>query len=145
MAPGRTAPLRGRYGNLLGLEPLRELAAELLHWRSEGFTHEYQHQEEAGGRILPFVFGLRLSARLIYALRRRFRSTGVDVSWGHLVAADGSLVSPECDIILHRGGPLAGQWNDCTQSPVMDFHFVYCTRSLAVVSCKSFVRSVDGE
>lgn len=56
------------------------------------------------GDILGFVKGLRLSARVIYFLRERLSSTGLEVSWGHILDQKERSCSPECDVVIHRKG-----------------------------------------
>lgn len=91
--------------------------------------------------ILAFVRGLRLSARLIYALRTNLSGTGYDIDWGHLISPDGDSCSPECDIIIYKNG-FESRWNG-TDKPVMDFKFINCDKAVAVISCKSLIDSVD--
>jgi hypothetical protein len=91
--------------------------------------------------VLPFVKGLRLSARLIYILRTELSPTGLEVDWGHLLDDRGESCSPECDIIIHHKGHVT-EWNGSTQ-PVMHFKFVSRTRAVAVISCKSYTNDVD--
>lgn len=90
---------------------------------------------------MAFVRGLRLSARLVYALRDRLSATGVEVDWGHILDKQTGLCSPECDVIIHEPGYYA-RWNG-TERPVMDFKFIEPQHAVAVISCKSLLRSVD--
>jgi hypothetical protein len=113
---------------------------ELLQWRIDELVREMESYKERG-RILAFVRGLRLSARLIYVLRTALSDRGVEVSWGHLLDENERLCSPECDVIIHKSGSVQ-RWNG-HEEPVMDFRFVSCTRAVAVVSCKSLLDSVD--
>jgi hypothetical protein len=127
------------FGDSFGVAELRELTAELQDLRS----HPPLVKRADGkyeGDILGFVKGLRLSARLIYFLRNRLSSTDVEVSWGHLVANNESC-SPECDVIIHAKGHVR-KWNG-SKEPVMEFKFVEAEKAVAVVSCKSSLRSID--
>jgi hypothetical protein len=120
----------------LALEPFEGLIAELASYR-QGQT------ESAGGAqcsVLPFVRGLRLSARLIYIMRERLIGSGLMVDWGHLVDEQENILSKECDIIVHRGS--FRKWNGSVK-PVMDFHFVLGKNAVAVVSCKTTIDRVD--
>jgi hypothetical protein len=130
---------RVTFGDNLAVEELRALTAELQSFRS------YPPLVRRGdgtyeGDILGFVKGLRLSARLIYFLRNRLSSTDLEVSWGHLVANSQSC-SPECDVIIHAKGHV-GKWNG-SDHPIMDFKFVEAKQALAVISCKSSLKSID--
>jgi len=93
------------------------------------------------GRILGFVKGLRLSSQLAYVVRDILSGEIAEVSWGHLIDESGALCSPECDIIVHRPG-FVQRWNG-GRDPIMDFRFIECSKALSVISCKSFVKSVD--
>lgn len=109
-------------------------------WRTDPF---YQMMEKEGdeGRILGFVKGLRLSAQLIYMLRSTLSSYGLEVDWGHLVDESQRSCSNECDIIIHKPGYIQ-KWNG-NEKPIMDFKFIKCSATLAVISCKSFLTSID--
>jgi len=97
------------------------------------------------GDILPFVKGLRLSARLIYILRKKLSDFDVDINWGHIQDDGKRLCSPECDIIIHKGG-ISDTWNgDNDKRPVMDFHFIQRKSVKAVISCKSMIDSIDDD
>jgi hypothetical protein len=93
------------------------------------------------GKILGFIQGLRLSAELAYIIRKIVSPYPLHVSWGHLVDENGMSCSPECDIIIHKPGFIQ-EWNGSTK-PIMNFKFIQCTSALAVISCKSFIHSVD--
>lgn len=93
------------------------------------------------GKILGFIQGLRLSAELAYIIRKIVSPYPLDVSWGHLVDENGMSCSPECDIIIHKPGFIQ-EWNGSSE-PIMNFKFIQCTNALAVISCKSFIHSVD--
>ena len=94
------------------------------------------------GDILGFVRGLRLSARLIYILRQKLHDQHIDINWGHIQDAQRRMCSPECDIILHKGGTDA-RWNGDSEKCIMDFHFVQAAKVKAVISCKSKLTSID--
>lgn len=128
------------FGNMLSVEQLTGLAAELQQLRSYPplVTRGKGRYE---GDILGFVKGLRLSARIIYFLRERLSSTGLEVSWGHILDANGKSCSPECDIIIHETGQMR-KWNG-SDHPVMDFRFVNASSVRAVVSCKSQLAAID--
>lgn len=97
------------------------------------------------GDILSFVKGLRLSARLIYILRKKLSDFHVDINWGHIQDDGKRLCSPECDIIIHKGG-ISDTWNgDNDHRPVMDFHFIQRDSVKAVISCKSMIDSIDDD
>ncbi|OHB98500.1 MAG: hypothetical protein A2W74_04450 [Planctomycetes bacterium RIFCSPLOWO2_12_38_17] len=126
--PGRRKPV----ATMLKLEEFRGLKEELSEWRIQG-------QQDTG--ILGFVRGLRLSARLIYAIRHHLSFSGYEVDWGHLLTQEGDYCSPECDIIIHKQGYVR-QWNG-NHDPVMNFKFISCQDAVAVISCKSSIASVD--
>ena len=123
----------------LDAEPFHALCGELQGWRTDpsikGMTE--------GEKILGFVKGLRLSARLVYIIRE-FLPSGIEAHWGHILSPDGMTCSPECDVIVHRRVKHK-RWNGTNKekAKVMDFHFVPASAALAVVSCKSEVHSVD--
>lgn len=118
------------------------LFGELKTWR---VSDDLKMLESAKGSalILPFVKGLRLSAQLIYMLRRELKQWGLEVDWGHLLDDEDQSCSPECDIIIHYKGN-DGEWNG-SDDPVMNFKFVKQSRAVAVISCKSFAKGVDAE
>lgn len=93
------------------------------------------------GHILGFVKGLRLSAKLIYFLRKCLSGKSLDVSWGHIINTTTGDCSPECDVIIHSPGYYE-KWNG-GDKPVMDFSFIESHMVKAVVSCKSIVASFD--
>ena len=64
------------------------------------------------------------------------------MDWGHLLDNTHDNCSPECDVIIHRQGFFA-QWNGKDRQPIMDFKFIDSSESLATVSCKSTIRSID--
>lgn len=120
----------------LALGPFEGLIAELASYK-QGQTGS---ADGAQCSVLPFVRGLRLSAKLIYEMRQRLNGCGLKVNWGHLVDEQRNILSKECDIIVHRGS--FRNWNGSAK-PVMDFHFVMATKAVAVVSCKTTIASVD--
>jgi hypothetical protein len=131
-----------RFGNSLAIQELREIATELQSLRE----HPPLVQKEAGryeGAILAFVRGLRLSARLIYFLRKFLSSSDLKVSWGHLLDETGNGCSRECDVVIHEKGFIQ-RWNGNAE-PIMDFHFIKAQNVRAVVSCKSKLTSIDSD
>ena len=83
-----TATRKGSaLGDILQLEGFERLAGELQPWRK---SDDLKIMEQAKGSalVLPFVKGLRLSARLIYILRAHLSRTGLEVDWGHLLNED---------------------------------------------------------
>ncbi len=137
----KTSPQRGiKFGKLLRVEQLTALTAELQKLRSNPpLVKRTPGKDE--GNILGFVRGLRLSARLIYFLRERLSSTGLEVNWGHLLDQSEESCSPECDVIVHTRGHLR-EWNG-SNNPIMNFKFIEAASVRAVVSCKSLINSVD--
>jgi hypothetical protein len=130
------------FGASLGVEQLVALSAELQKLR----CHPPLTKREDGkyeGDILGFVRGLRLSARLIYFLRERLSKTDLEVSWGHILDANEQSCSPECDVIVHTKGHVR-RWNGSgAEQPVMEFKFIEASCVRSVVSCKSFLTSID--
>lgn len=124
-----TSTHAANLGRVLRLEPFYGLAEELWQWREIG---------QAG--VFSFAKGLHLSARLIYAIRPLV-APQFHVDWGQLLTPYGDSCSPECDIIVYRNGYVQ-RWNG-NETPVMDFRFVNAANAVAVISCKSLVRSVD--
>ncbi len=135
-----TRPQPGRLAAHLILEEFHSIKAELSQWRTDPQIYEME-REKPGGIILGFVKGLRLSARLIYAIREHLSTFNLEVHWGHLLTEEGNSCSPECDIIIHLPG-FDREWNG-HESKVMDFKFINCQQAIAVISCKSFIRAVD--
>jgi hypothetical protein len=124
----------------LNLEQFHSLKEELSSWRTEPEIQRME-KESSGGIVLGFVKGLRLSARLIYAIREHLSAFNLEVDWGHLLTEKGSSCSPECDIIIHLPGHERA-WNGHTKS-IMDFKFIQCDKAIAVISCKSFIKDID--
>lgn len=122
-------------------QPLSDmLKVEVFHGlKEELFKYRIQGIQDTG--ILGFVRGLRLSAQLIYAIRDLISSFDYEADWGHLLTREGRSCSPECDIIIHRKGYMH-KWNG-HKDPVMNFKFINCEDAVAVISCKSFIKTVD--
>jgi hypothetical protein len=140
-----------RFKKLLGqghdISPFRELCAGLKTTREcpPIFTIKKKGGKNRKlGDILPFVRGLRLSARLIYILRDKLKDHKVEVNWGHIEDDSQRLCSPECDIIIHSGG-IAERWNGHNHHSVMDFHFIKREAVKAIISCKSIVSNIDDD
>jgi len=133
----------GVYARCLSTEVFAGLSAELAKWRSD---HEQQEMQrtKAEGRVFDFVKGLRFSARLIYIIRERLSSAHLEVDWGQVIDDSGDLLSPECDVIIHRQGYFR-RWNGGKADQVMDFRFIQRSDIVAVISCKSLVRSITNE
>ena len=142
MASRHSGPGPGLMERRLWLGAFHSLAEELTQWQIAPEIVKMQRKRDPG-LILPFVKGLRLSARLVYIIRDHLSSLPLEVSWGHLLSPDGDSCSPECDVIIHEEGHVA-RWNG-TSEPVMDFKFISSEKAVAVVSCKSGARSVDRE
>lgn len=125
----------------LAIRELSELASEL-----QKLT-EYELLSTGGGKyegqILGFVKGLRISAKLIYFMRKCLSSAGCEVSWGHIMDRAGQACSPECDVIVHDPGHF-DKWND-SKNPIMEFVFVEPQFVRGVVSCKSRLTQIDTE
>ena len=108
--PRRAARVQpGRLATQLYLQEFHSLQEELSQWRVDPQIQEME-RESPGGVILGFVKGLRLSARLIYAIREHLSTFGLEVDWGHLLTEEGDSCSPECDIIIHLPG-WERRWN----------------------------------
>jgi hypothetical protein len=133
---------RQGVGTTLRIASYNQLVGEMQTWRA---SRDLKALEAAKGSalVLPFVKGLRLSAQLIYILRRQLSETDLEVDWGHLLDDNEESCSPECDIIIHHKGHVE-EW-DGGERPVMHFKFVRRDRTVAVISCKSFARDVDAQ
>ena len=131
----------GHHSRLLNEERLMRIFGEFSNWRIDDFIRQLATQRKRGG-VLPFVRGLRLSAQLIYAIREILSGTNLTASWGHLLDKDGTFCSSECDVIIHQEGHVR-QWNGENQNPIMDFKFIEQEKAVAVISCKSYLRSYD--
>ena len=119
------------------LQRFHDLYERLTTWRI--FRGPYELKRG----VLPFVQGLRFQALLIYTIRKMMKGR-LDAGWG--VIRDEQLLSPECDIIIHRPGACEA-WNggDSYGGPVMDFRFVKRQDAMCVISCKSLLTEVDAE
>jgi hypothetical protein len=136
------APNHGPIYRRLSLEDFHGLMGELLYWRIDPEIQKLE-KKKRGGLVLGFVKGLRLSARLTYAIRKTLSGYNLEVDWGHLFNKEKDFLSPECDIIIHLRGRIQ-RWNG-NSSPIMDVSFVDSKLAIAVVSCKSSIRAVDFE
>jgi hypothetical protein len=130
----------GALARRLRTEDFFMLAGTLSSWRLDPAI-KLMNKKGGKGKILGFVQGLRLSAQLIYILRKIVKGYNLEASWGHLINEDGSSCSPECDVIIHKRGALQ-EWNGSAE-PVMNFKFIKCSDAVAVISCKSSVASID--
>jgi hypothetical protein len=137
------ATRRGPIYRRLSLEDFHRLKEELLQWRIDPEIIKLE-KKTPGGLVLGFVKGLRLSARLIYAIRKNLSHSNLEVGWGHLLDVERDHLSPECDIIIHRKGHIQ-RWNGDRLDKIMDVSFVDSRLVIAVVSCKSSIRAVDVE
>lgn len=140
----KTNSSTGRLVQLFYEERLMKMIADFSNWRIDPFIRQME-AERKKGRIFPFVRGLRLSAHLIYAIREILEGTSLKANWGQLVDKSGVFCSSECDVVIHRDGHIA-RWNG-TEKPIMDFRFIEQKQTVAVISCKSYLRSgnVDSE
>jgi hypothetical protein len=143
--------LPAKYQKLLGqgqeIAPFRALREELLVAREclpEVTIRRQNGKVRKLGDILPFVKGLRLSARLIYILRDKLQDSDVQVNWGHVQDDRQRLCSPECDIIIHNGG-VTDTWNGRNHQSVMDFRFIRRDAVKAIISCKSKCAAIDSD
>jgi len=134
----RSRNATGTLGRTLRFADFEALFGELKIWRTPEL--ERLEQEKGSGLVLGFVKGLRLSAGLIYALRRVVANRGLKVHWGHLLNPSRDSCSPECDVIIHSG--YYQEWNG-HDKPVMDFKFIECAKAVAVISCKSWTSKID--
>jgi len=128
-----------RFAPLVSRE-LAELAEEMQRYRE----YEPLHSTGGGkysGHILGFVKGLRISAKLIYFLRKCLSTERVEVSWGHIIDENTGACSPECDVIIHVPG-FYDKWNG-GEKPIMEFKFIQAQHVLGVVSCKSALATID--
>lgn len=133
-------PHSGHTGRLLCEEPFWRMYGDFTHWRIDPFIRRLEAKKQRG-RILPFVRGLRLSAHLIYSVREILEGTGLTADWGHLLDERNNFCSCECDVIIHHEGYI-GRWNG-REKPIMDFRFIEQQKAIAVISCKSYLRSGD--
>jgi hypothetical protein len=142
MSPHR-ALRHGPIYRRLTLEDFHKLMEELLQWRIDPEIQKLE-KKKPGGLVLGFVKGLRLSARLIYAIRKNLSQSNLEVDWGHLLDVERDQLSPECDIIIHRKGYIQ-RWNGDRSDKIMDVSFVDSRLVIAVISCKSSIKAVDVE
>ena len=125
------------------LRKISALARELEEWRSDG---EIRQAKMEGGGVFDFVKGLRLAARLAYILKEKLSQYHLDANWGQILDEDGFYLSPECDIIIHKEG-YVDRWNGegLGIDNVMDFRFIELKKVIAVISCKSYLKSIGKE
>jgi len=122
--------LPGKIIHALNMELLRGLVGKMTSNRDFLPAHA----------TLDFVRGLRFSSQLIYLMRRQLANARLEVDWGHIINRSGSHLSNECDILVHRGKMY--EWNgDGGGNDVMNFKFVESKNVIAVISCKSYVKS----
>lgn len=126
----------------LATRELSELASELYTHR-EHPPLKVRSDGSYEGHILSFVKGLRLSSKVIYFLRKCLSNSDLQVNWGHIINDSGQSCSPECDIVIHKPGHIE-EWNG-GKDPVMNFKFIHAQSVVAVVSCKSFVASIESD
>ena len=126
-------PIAEGVGQRLDLGLYHQICADLWNWRIDDFVRGLGQKE---GSILAFVRGLHFSAQLIYAIRDIISEAELKVDWGHLLDKNEKYCSRECDIIIHKRG-FHGQWN----GRIMDFRFINQEKAIAVISCKSYLRS----
>ena len=126
------------HKRLLQEERFRQIFYEFVEWRIDPFIRQLEADRKRG-RIFPFARGLRLSAQLIYAVREILSGTNLTANWGQLLDESGTSCSSECDVIIHREGHIR-RWNGDTE-PVMDFRFIAQQNAIAIISCKSFLKS----
>ena len=131
----------GAQGETLALRKIFTLTAELTDWRS---NHEIRQADKEGGGVFDFVKGLRLATRLIYILKNKLAQYSLDANWGQILDENGEYLSPECDIIIHKGKEL-DRWNGegGDHGNVMDFRFIELENVVVVVSCKSYLTSIS--
>lgn len=126
------------YGKLFDEALFDKMYADFESWRINDFIKQMNTVKHKG-RVLDFVRGLRLSAHLIYIVRDLLSHTDLEASWGHLLDQNGVFCSCECDVIIHHKGYHA-RWNG-TDNPIMDFRFIEQQKAVAVISCKSRLKS----
>ena len=94
---------KGRMELRLRTEPFLGLTEELVQWRLDPIIRLMETTKDRG-RILGFVKGLRLSARILYILRTIVSSQKLEVSWGHLVDDEGILETSQALAMSFEGG-----------------------------------------
>lgn len=132
---------QGAQGQQLALRKISSLVSELTEWRS---NHEIRQAYKEGGGVFDFVKGLRLATRLIYILKNNLSEYHLDANWGQILDNKGVYLSPECDIIIHKGTHV-DRWNgEGGEIPnVMDFRFVELRKVVVVISCKSYLTTIS--
>lgn len=133
------------YSNVFMKQTYERIKGELEIYRLDDFTRALDKNPGRNkGAILPFIRGLRFSALLIYQIRKELNGTGLNVTWGHILDEYGAYCSSECDIIIYKGSYHA-RWNGSGTDCVMDFQFIEKKNAIAVISCKSFLKSSEIE
>lgn len=133
-------PLKRRFF----LDNFNSMMSEFSEWRMDDYLKLLNKMNQKGwGKVLPFVRGLRLSARLIYIIRKNLNGTNLAADWGHLMNEAGDYLTPECDIILYDKKGKIDEWNDQTKNAVMNFKFIENTSAKLVISCKSLLKTSD--
>ena len=132
--------------NYLNKQQYNSIKGHLETYRLDTFMRTLdKNQTKNKGAILPFIRGLRFSALLIYEIRKALNGTQLNVTWGHILDENGDYCSSECDIIIYKGSYFA-RWNGSGDNEsVMDFRFIEKENAIAVISCKSFLRTADIE
>lgn len=125
-----------RFGHLQ-IRDIKDLASEMQDLKQYGMTSS----DNGSGQILGFVKGLRISARLIYFLRKALEDTDYQVGWGHIIDCTTEICSPECDVIIYEKGAHS-RWNG-NEKPIMEFVFVESKNVKGVISCKSILAAVE--
>jgi len=130
------------HQQLLEREKFEEIFGILSSHRIDSFIRMLEKRRGPNvGKVLPFVRGLRFSSLLTYAIREYLNSTELNANWGHIVDKNGTYCSKEADIIIHKNGHIR-QWNgNGGNDPIMNFKFIQHASAVAVISCKSFLRS----
>ena len=125
---------------LLEREKFEEIFGVLSSYRIDSFVRMLEKKKGPNvGKVLPFVRGLRFSSLLTYAVREYLNETNLTANWGHIVDKNGIYVSKEADIIIHKDGCVK-QWNG-GKDPIMNFKFIAQANAVAVISCKSHLRT----
>lgn len=127
----------GQMVRLLYEDRFWQIFGSFSHWRVENFVEQIE-AERGKGQVLPFVRGLRLSAQLIYFLRKLLSGSRLTADWGHLLDSEGNFCSCECDVIIHKNGEI-WRWDGDDEHPVMDFKFISQEEAVGVISCKSYL------
>lgn len=136
----------GAFERRLYLGDYGKIFKDFSDWRMDRYLRLLERIKKKGwGKVLPFVRGLRLSARLIYVIRKHLEGSNLAADWGHLMSVGGEYLSPECDIIIYEKGGMLEEWNDKTKNAVMNFKFVKAINAKLVISCKSLLKTNDIE